>query len=91
MSVSGEFQRCLRECLDLLETAAPGGGAPWAAALREAAARGRENLSAGAERWLEARAGLAGTPPRFGAPPDGDLFEARLDHVSEICRVILGR
>ncbi len=91
MSVSGEFQRYLRECLALLETAAAGNAAPWESALREASVRGSEDLSAGAERALAHCTELGATPPVFRSAPESERFEALVDGLGQICRIILGR
>lgn len=91
LSVTGEFQRVLGDCLALLETEAPPGGDPWAQALREAAARGSEDLSAGAESVLAARSRLAAQSPRFRSATESARFDSLVDHLARICQVILGR
>ena len=90
LSVSGEFQRAVRECLGQLEASPVGGAGPWQAALSAAAQLGREDLSAGAAQWLDAGAALP-VLPEFALPLDEQRFRESLDHLARICRVILGR
>jgi len=91
MSVTGEFQRYLRDCLALIETGASAGAGPWQSALREAAALGAEDLSAGAERVLADCAQLEATPPAFRSAPERERFSTLVDGLGEVCRAILGR
>lgn len=91
MSVTGEFQRYLRDCLALLEAAASAGADPWQSALREAAALGAEDLPEGAERALACCAQLEAKPPAFRSEPESERFETLVDGLGEVCRIILGR
>ncbi len=88
MSVSGEFQRVLGECRGLLDRAA-GPGDPLALSLSQAGRLGRLDLPGAAERVLEV---LDGRPaPCFGSELEREEFARVRDHLSAICRVILGR
>ena len=89
MSVSGEFRRCLGDCLEFLEAASAAGADEWMERLRAARARGEEDLSGGAEMVLDS----AGPAQRiaFRTELDGVRFEALHDHLAAICRIILGR
>ena len=91
MSVRGEFRRCLGDCLASLETAAGGDVAGWRDALHAARVAAEEDLSAGAERWLEELEGRRDAPPRFGVRLEGERFEELVEHLGAVCRVILGR
>jgi hypothetical protein len=91
MSVRGEFQRYLRDCLVLLETAASGGSGPWQNGLRQAADLGSDDLCAGADQALSCCAQLEAKPPAFRSEPESERFAALVDGLGEVCRSILGR
>ena len=80
----------MRDCLGVLEASAVAGAEPWQAALAAAAELGREDVSRGAEQWLESRAAPAPLP-EFALPLDAERFGECADHLERICRVILGR
>ena len=88
MSVSSEFQRVLGECHGLLDRAA-GPGSPLARSLTQASRLGREDLPGAAERVLAVLD--TGSSPAFGSDLEREEFARVREHLSEICRVILGR
>ncbi|MEZ4215837.1 MAG: hypothetical protein R3E88_05115 [Myxococcota bacterium] len=92
MSVRGEFQRVLGDCLALLD-AAPSSGT-WRAALARAGERVAEGASprslvAAAEEVLAL--GDAAPPHAFATEADSRAFAERLEHLRAICRVVVGR
>jgi len=88
VSVSGEFQRVLGECVELLRACHEPELERWSDELDAAGRAGREDLCAGAERALgvlgEARSAAPGSQP-------GAEFSRRSEHLGAICHVILGR
>lgn len=91
MSVRGEFQRCLGDCLAFLEASAPAGAERWRVALRRAGALAESDLSQGAAQVLEETAQRSDEPPAFRSPLERERFGALLEHLAGVCRVILGR
>lgn len=88
MSVRGEFQRLLKDCLGLLHEADAGTAEAWIEALEQAARGANDDLSSAAREvldWMDAN------PLPVG---NSDLAEEALaptaDHLAAICRVILG-
>jgi hypothetical protein len=91
VSVQGEFQRILSELIGFLErTGAPGVDA-WTGALREAGSRGRENVSEGARAALALLRGEGAAAPSFESPLEIEEFSRLQEHLTSLCRVILGR
>ena len=90
MSVRGEFQRCLGDCLAFLEASAPAGAERWRAALRRAGALAEDDLSQGAAQVLEETA-QGDESPAFRSPLERERFGALVEHLAAVCRVILGR
>ncbi|MDJ0848721.1 MAG: hypothetical protein QNK04_10110 [Myxococcota bacterium] len=88
MSVSGEFQRVLADCCGLLDRAG-GPDQPLAHSLGEAGRRGRNDLVGAAEHVLDMLD--TGPAPAFGSELEREEFARVRDHLSQICRVILGR
>jgi len=90
MSVSSEFQRALLDCVDVLRECDGPGAARWAAELAAAARDGVADLSRGAARALAALESGAAAPE---VVPELQVeeFDRRQEHLTAICRVILGR
>lgn len=89
MSVQGEFQRVLGDTLAFLREASAGGAERWSRELSSIALGAREDLSAGAERLLAFLGEAA--PPELSSELQRQEFARQEDHLSQICRVILGR
>jgi hypothetical protein len=89
VSVAGEFQRVLRDCVELLRACDEPRLERWIEDLDAAAREGREDLCAGAERALN----VLGEVPGSRLAPE--LRRAEVvrcsEHLLAICRVILGR
>jgi hypothetical protein len=89
MSVQGEFQRIAADAIAFLEGSSDASARELAAALREAASRGAKDVSRGAAEVLDLLA--ARGRPAFTSSTEREAFERCEDHLTSICRVILGR
>ena len=87
MSVHGEYERVLSDCVDFLREVDPPNAARIAK-LESTAREGRHDLVSGARSllgWLEAEASLPGA-----SELQREEFARRTDHLSAICRAIAG-
>ena len=87
MSVHGEFNRVLEDCVSFLREIDPPDVARIAK-LENAAREGRHDLVSGARSllgWLEAEASLPGA-----SELQREEFARRADHAAAICRAIVG-
>ena len=87
MSVHGEFERVLSDCVDFLREVDPPNAARIAK-LESTAREGRHDLTGAASdllRWLEAEGPLPGA-----SELQREEFARRTDHLSAICRAIAG-
>ncbi len=89
MSVLGEFQRCLRNCVDALRDGAPSEAEPWRRALAQAADIARADLTQGAQQVLALRSGDVGAP-HFEHRSDAERFAELFEHLERLCRAIAG-
>jgi hypothetical protein len=89
MSVSSEFQRTLGSCVEVLRECDGPGAARWVAELVAASRDGVADLSGGAARALEVLESTAGAPD-FVSELRVAEFDLRREHLTAICRVILG-
>ncbi|MGI9592023.1 MAG: hypothetical protein ACR2P8_11695 [Myxococcota bacterium] len=89
MSVHGEFQRILGELADFLERTGGPGCDAWARELQEAGSAGRKKLSDGASRAFALLQG--DSAPTFVSPLEIEEFARLQEHLTSLCRVILGR
>ena len=88
MSVSSEFQRVLGDCHGLLQRAV-GPGDPLVRSLIRAGRLGASDLPGAAEQVLAALDAEPG--PSFASDLEREEFAQVREHLSSICRVILGR
>jgi hypothetical protein len=87
VSVHGEFQRNLADCVALLREADEPDARSRAAALEQAAREARDDLSAAARRVL----GLCGEAAPQRLPERlREQHAERTQHLAAVCRVILG-
>lgn len=90
MSVHGEFQRLLDDCVAFLETSSATDAAGWGERLERAAALLDDSLSAAATAALEVVGERGPESPQFEALDEGLEFDRLLEHFKAICRLILG-
>lgn len=90
MSVQGEFQRILGELQGFLRRTAAPGSERWTEALERAAEQGREDVSAGAEHALHLLQG-EGPAPSFASDLEIEEFARLQEHLTTLCRAVLGR
>lgn len=91
MSVPGEFQRLLGDCLTFLEnsSAQP---SDWPASLERANSRVENSLNEAATLVLGFRSGReALEAPLFSDASEADAYEILTDHLIQICYAIVGR
>jgi len=92
MSVLSEFLRLLADCVDTLRSPGATGAARWATALEDAGDRGPDDLQQAAARVLDLLESESdSTAPGFDSELEHEEFERRREHLSSLCRVILGR
>jgi hypothetical protein len=89
VSVHGEFERVVGECVGFLRGSRASGAERLAAALEAAAREARADLCRGAERTLAVLA--AAEPPEFVSALQREEYARLCDHLDAVCRVILGR
>ena len=90
MSVHGEFQRLLGDCIAFLETSSAADAAGWQERLERASALQDESLTAGATAALEVVADRGPQSPGFQSTQEDLDFDKLLEHFAAICRLILG-
>ena len=91
MSVRGEFQRVLAECLALLETSSASDREEVVTWLARASERANDDLGEAAQMVLHADAGESAKAPRFEHVGELQAFEKSREHLRAICRAIVGR
>jgi hypothetical protein len=89
VSVRGEFERVVGECVAFLRSSRASGAERLSAALEAAAREARGDLCRGAEGALAVLAGAE--PPVFGSALQREEYARLGDHLAAVCRVILGR
>ena len=91
MSVHGEFQRLVADCIEFL-VASSASESDWPTALARADAHVSESLSEAATMVLGLRTGPdALATPRFAADSEAEAFEELAEHLNQICHAIVGR
>ena len=90
MSVHGEFQRLLDDCVAFLEKSNATDAARWRERLERASALRDDSLSAAATAALEVVGERGPDSPQFEALDEGLEFDRLLEHFSDICRLVLG-
>jgi hypothetical protein len=91
MSVHGEFQRLLAECVDFLANNSAR-QSDWPASLERADAHVEDSLNEAATMVLALRSGVdALEAPVFEDGSEADAYEALADHLTQICYAIVGR
>ena len=89
MSVRGEFERVVAECVGCLLSSRAAGAERLGEALEAAAGEARIDLCRGAERTLAVLADAE--PPAFASVLQREEYARLSDHLAAVCRVILGR
>lgn len=89
MSVHSEFQRILQDLVAFLERTGATHSERWIRELRTASATGHENVAEGATLAL-ALLHSEGPTPDFTSPLEIEDFARLQEHLSAICRVVLG-
>ena len=89
MSVRGEFERVVGECVGFLRSSRADGAERLGAALEAAAREARADVCRGAERVLAVLAGAE--PPDFASVLQREEYARLHEHLAAVCRVILGR
>ena len=90
MSVHGEFQRLLDDCVAFLEKSSATDAASWRERLERASALRDDSLSAAATAALEVVGERGPESPQFEALDEGLEFDRLLEHFTAICRLVLG-
>jgi len=91
MSVHGEFQRLVADCIEFL-VASSATDSDWPDSLARADARVSESLSEAAAMVLALHSGPdALEAPSFAANSETEAFEELADHLNQICHAIVGR
>jgi hypothetical protein len=91
VSVHGEFQRLLTDCVTFLETSSAEDSERWCQQLRDADALREDSLSLAAQAALKAVEGPDAGSPRFSGGEERRAFEELLEHFAAICRLVLGQ
>jgi hypothetical protein len=89
VSVHGEFERVVGECVGFLRSCRAPGAERLGAVLEAAAREAHGDLCRGAEATLAALDGAE--PPAFGSALQREAYARLSDHLAAVCRVIVGR
>ena len=90
MSVHGEFERLLGDCLSFLAASEAAEAEGWCQELERARALKRDSLSDAARTALALIGTRTPDTPRFRSEVERTEFEGLLEHFGAICRLILG-